>query len=250
MKSFYSHGKLLLTGEYVVLDGALSLAIPSKFGQSLTAKPSTFNGLIWKSYDHHKVLWYEGKFEITQETIKSVQEDLVSTRLLEIFNAVQQLKPEFLELISGLVVQTQLQFPNNWGLGSSSTLINNIATWMDIDPFQLLKKTFGGSGYDLACANAKGPITYQLISGDNETQSETQRVINEVAFEPLFKDHLYFVHLNQKQDSREGIAHYKKHRHNVASVVNDISEITKEIISCNDLRQFEKLINAHEDLIA
>ena len=35
MKSFYSQGKLLLTGEYVVLDGAIALAVPSIYGQSL-----------------------------------------------------------------------------------------------------------------------------------------------------------------------------------------------------------------------
>ena len=31
---FYSNGKLLITGEYVILDGALSLAVPSLLGQS------------------------------------------------------------------------------------------------------------------------------------------------------------------------------------------------------------------------
>ena len=34
-KTFYSNGKLLITGEYLVLDGARSLAIPTKFGQFL-----------------------------------------------------------------------------------------------------------------------------------------------------------------------------------------------------------------------
>jgi mevalonate kinase len=29
--NFYSNGKLLLTGEYLVLDGAKSLALPTKF---------------------------------------------------------------------------------------------------------------------------------------------------------------------------------------------------------------------------
>ena len=38
-KVFYSHGKLLLTGEYVVLDGAKALAIPTNKGQYLTVKP-------------------------------------------------------------------------------------------------------------------------------------------------------------------------------------------------------------------
>ena len=38
MDAFYSHGKLLLTGEYLVLDGALALAVPCKLGQSLTVR--------------------------------------------------------------------------------------------------------------------------------------------------------------------------------------------------------------------
>ncbi|MEM0993828.1 MAG: GHMP kinase, partial [Bacteroidota bacterium] len=33
--SYYAHGKLLLTGEYAVLDGAVALAVPSKLGQRL-----------------------------------------------------------------------------------------------------------------------------------------------------------------------------------------------------------------------
>ena len=33
--TYYSNGKLLITGEYVVLDGATALAIPTKYGQSL-----------------------------------------------------------------------------------------------------------------------------------------------------------------------------------------------------------------------
>ena len=37
-KTYYSNGKLLLTGEYVVLDGAEALAVPTRFGQNLTVK--------------------------------------------------------------------------------------------------------------------------------------------------------------------------------------------------------------------
>ena len=51
MKSFYSNGKLLLTGEYAVLDGAKSLAIPVKYGQSLTAVETKTKTISWKSLD-------------------------------------------------------------------------------------------------------------------------------------------------------------------------------------------------------
>ena len=30
MEKFYSHGKLLITGEYAVLDGAKAIALPTK----------------------------------------------------------------------------------------------------------------------------------------------------------------------------------------------------------------------------
>ena len=37
-QNFYSNGKLLLTAEYLVLDGAKALALPTKFGQDLEVK--------------------------------------------------------------------------------------------------------------------------------------------------------------------------------------------------------------------
>lgn len=39
MISFKSNGKLLLTGEYLVLDGAVALALPTKMGQIMTVEP-------------------------------------------------------------------------------------------------------------------------------------------------------------------------------------------------------------------
>jgi len=38
LETYRSNGKLLLTGEYVVLDGALSLALPTTLGQRLTVE--------------------------------------------------------------------------------------------------------------------------------------------------------------------------------------------------------------------
>jgi len=35
LNTCYSNGKLLLTGEYLVLEGATALAVPTKFGQDL-----------------------------------------------------------------------------------------------------------------------------------------------------------------------------------------------------------------------
>ena len=58
-KTYYSNGKLLLTGEYLVLDGALSLAVPTQFGQSLTVETIDERKLIWKSLDEKGNIWFE-----------------------------------------------------------------------------------------------------------------------------------------------------------------------------------------------
>ena len=43
-----------------------------------------------------------------------------------------------------------MNFDKNWGLGSSSTLINNISSWAKINPYDLLWSISKGSGYDIA----------------------------------------------------------------------------------------------------
>ena len=82
-------------------------------------------------------------------------------RLCQILQAVKQLNPKAFEG-NDIKFTTRLDFDPNWGLGSSSTLIANLAQWANVNPYELLKLTFGGSGYDLACATAEGPIYYQL----------------------------------------------------------------------------------------
>ena len=129
------------------------------------------------------------------------------------------------------------------GLGSSSTLINNVAQWAQVDAFKLQFNTFGGSAYDIACAQYDTPITYQL-QGQNPLTTKIPQ------FDPNFKDHLYFVHLNKKQNSRDGIAHYRKFKGNIAALSDQLTALTTEFIACSELEYFEKLLEEHEKLIA
>ena len=61
---FYSNGKLLITGEYAVLNGALSLAIPSKFGQYLDVSENSTKFINWKSKNRDDKVWFECKISI------------------------------------------------------------------------------------------------------------------------------------------------------------------------------------------
>ncbi|MFB0938634.1 MAG: GHMP kinase, partial [Urechidicola sp.] len=71
MQKFYSNGKLLLTGEYVVLDGATSLALPTTFGQDLVVQSIKEPLLIWESYDERGITWFQAEFRMSDLRIVS-----------------------------------------------------------------------------------------------------------------------------------------------------------------------------------
>jgi mevalonate kinase len=247
VKEFYSNGKLLLTGEYVVLDGALSLAIPTSYGQFLEVTSIDKPKITWKSLDFENHVWFESEFDIKNNKITASltprNDNDKEKRLLRILQEAKKLNPEFLNSHLGIEVTSKLDFPQNWGLGSSSTLINNIANWAKVDAYKLLVLTFGGSGYDIACAQYNFPITYKLLN-------ENKRSVEKVDFNPPFKESLYFVYLNKKQNSRDGITHYKASTLNKTEAIKEISDITLKLINCSKISEFEMLIYKHENIIA
>lgn len=236
MEKFYSNGKLLISGEYAVLDGALALALPTKFGQSLEVSVLNVPVLIWESFNVEKQLWFQA--EIQLEKLEKLSDDSKVITLQKILIAAQELNPNFLKDGKGAFVQTFLTFPNEWGLGTSSTLINNIASWAKVDGFELLKNSFGGSGYDIACAQNDTAIQYQII--------ETIPTVKEVVFNPKFIDDIYFVYLNQKQDSKEGIQLYRSTEGDKKSFCDKISVLTEKITNSDSFDEFVQLIKEHE----
>ena len=243
MGSFYSHGKLLITSEYLVLDSALALAVPTKLGQSLRITPLDSGTLVWKSELHDGSLWFETEISLPiQHPITS--DDAVIQKLYEILTAAQSLNPDFLQSAQGYEVVSTLEFPRDWGLGSSSTLIANIAQWATINPYELLEKTFGGSGYDIACATSKTPITY--------IRQTTTPIVEAIGFDPAFKGNLFFIHLNRKQNSRDSISHYRNLETSEREIhIKAFTALTKEIITSQDsLSRFEHLIMEHESQLS
>lgn len=245
-KTFYSNGKLLITGEYVVLDGADALALPTKFGQSLLIEFINEPKIYWESLDEKGDPWLKVNFSII-----SILSDLNNNnrvendekqRLISILKETQKLNSEFLNNESGFKITTQLDFPQNWGLGSSSTLINNIASWAKVDAFTLLKNTFGGSGYDIAAAQNNQPILYSI--------NNNKPLVKEINLKWNFTDHLFFVHLNKKQNSRDAIKKYRLTSDQDYNLKQKISSLTIQITTCTNLSDLERLIEEHEILIS
>ena len=148
---------------------------------------------------------------------------------------------------------TKLTFPQNWGLGSSSTLISLLAQYANVNPYELLEKTFGGSGYDIACETAKRASTYQLVHSPQSIVDSTKSIDRRpltVDFNPTFSNQLYFVHLNQKQNSRDGIKHYRNLTIDKSEIIEQISELTQKIIHANELDEFCYYLEVHENIIS
>ena len=240
----------MLTGEYLVLEGASALAVPTKFGQDLLVEKIKEPQLIWGSFTNTGDCWFEAVFELpklrlVQATFKSDSDgsaDFIAETLQDILFESRKLNPEFLKSEHGFQVKTNLTFPRDWGLGTSSTLINNIAQWAKVDAFQLLWNSFSGSGYDIANAKYNSPILYEV--------KNQKSVIKKVDFTPSFSDQLFFVHLNKKQDSKDGIARFKEKREKTNNEIQLVSEISRQLVKQQKLSEFEKLIHEHEKIIS
>lgn len=237
-KKFYSNGKLLITGEYLVLDGAKAFAIPTKMGQDLIVTETDEVGSVyWKSFDFDKSIWFEDTLTIDKILSATEEEESIAAVLQNILFEAHQLNPTVL-LNKGFSVETNLTFPRFWGLGTSSTLINNVADWFEIDAFALLKNSFGGSGYDIANAQNNTPITFRLLNA--------KPIVEKVVFNPDFKDKIYFLYLNQKQDSKAAIAMYYSKQYAIGEIVEKIDAITNEILTGTNQERFEYLLEQHE----
>ncbi|OIV42817.1 GYDIA family GHMP kinase [Flavobacterium johnsoniae] len=236
--SFYSNGKLLISGEYLVLDGADAFALPTKFGQDLIVEKGENNTIDWKSYDYDKHLWFEDSISFDDvKTNPAFEVETVKTTLITILHEAYILNPDFIQKSKGYKITTNLTFPRKWGLGTSSTLINNIAQWTKINAFTLLKNSFGGSGYDIACAQNNTPIIYKVEN--NSVQA--------VEFNPDFTQNIYFVYLNKKQNSKAAIHAYNRHKdQNLSKSVIDNNKITNEILNAKTLKQFAYAVEKHE----
>ncbi|RRQ50503.1 GHMP kinase [Maribacter algicola] len=242
IKEFYSNGKLLLTGEYAILDGAKGLAIPTKFGQYLSVKNSTTGQINWQSLTEKNTPWFTADLSLKDLQILATSDVKSAERLVSVLREAKALNPSFLDACDGVFVDTKLTFPKDWGLGSSSTLVNNMANWAKVNPFELLGATFGGSGYDIACAQNDTPIVYQKKEGNPQ--------VEKVPFDPLFKDRLFFIYLNKKQNSREAIKAYRQLNIDKKELIAQINGLTTQLIAAKDLGTFETVINTHEHLLS
>lgn len=246
-QTFKSNGKLLITGEYLVLDGAKAFAIPSKYGQEMKADVSSGESqILWQAEDVHGSIWLKSTFTFQENgwQVSETNNEKSSEWLCQLFNHILERKPN-LFVGKSIRFHSKLNFERDWGLGSSSTFLNNLAQWAQVDAFELLYETSQGSGYDLACAQSNSPIMFQRMT-ENHT-------ITKIDFNPPFAENLFFVHLGLKQSSAQAIEFYEQKRtkkRKIQAAIAQINEISETLPFVNSLDDFNQLISEHEKIMA
>ena len=164
INTFYSSGNLIITGEYFVLIGALALAVPLIYGQHMEVQSikNGHNTLQWNAYEQGKP-WFNAYFNCENINIISASDLNRAQRLQESLKAALKLKPGLFENNKSYRFTCDIDFNTDWGWGSSSTFILNLANWAGVDPFELNKLISPGSGYDIATSDSSYPIFYQLL---------------------------------------------------------------------------------------
>lgn len=239
---YHARGKLLLSGEYFVLDGATALAVPTVYGQHFRVDPlpgGADSDLRWTMQPVGRTLRFDA--EDWAEAPGESGADPVRHRLLQLFHAAEALAPGCTQWLRGRAVTTTLEFEPAWGLGSSSTLVAFLADYLDVNPYALLERTFGGSGYDLACADAAGPIFY--------TRQGTTPRVTELDWHPSWLATTCFVYRNVKQDSREALDRYG----NIdvdEETIWEAGQLSRMFLQASHLRAAARIATAHERLVA
>ena len=234
----------MLTGEYLVLDGARALALPTQLGQHLrVARTDEADVLHWRSRDHRGRLWLDEAFSRALLSGGPAGEGREPrARIVRLLAGILAEHRLLWPTGTGLRLTTTLEFDRGWGLGSSATLAYLLAAWAGADAYVVNEAEFGGSGYDVAAAAAEGPLLYRTRGA--------RRQVRPVAFAPAWLRGASLVHLGRKQDSRAAIAHYRaQSRAELRRYVAEVDALTEALLAARDAAAAADLLRRHEALI-
>ena len=242
MNPYYAHGKLLISSEYMVLHGSRALAVPLTLGQALKRhrahQPGKFS---WKAF-YREQLWFSAILDpVHLKVIETTDRDAAGN-LCALLRACIDLMPAFQEDLFKWDVETHLEFSPSCGFGSSSTLTALLSEWAEVNPLELHFMTSGGSGYDVACAIASGPILYWLRDDGPHYRH--------IRFHPPFSDQLYFAWLGSKQSTASHLRQVSPGFDPDYTAIHRFSTLTDQMVEASELNQFRALMEEHEEVLS
>lgn len=241
IETFFSHGNLIISGEYFVVQGAKALAVPLKYGQDLSVQKNSGTSILWEANVLGKS-WFKAEFSMDSLDLVFSNDPAKSAYLKNLLLHIKDRVPDLFEGDHGYHFTSNIQFDTQWGWGSSAALIVNISKWARLDPFWLHSRVSNGSGYDIAAALSSGPILFQ--KNDQEYELE------ETPFNPPFRDKLYFVWLGRKQHSEESITKLGPVLEGKLILKDEVSELSQEMAEEENFENFKEQIIRHEEILS
>jgi len=239
---FYSRGKLLISGEYLVLNGAIAIAVPLKKGQNLlVSKNENIPEFTWQSNEYAKP-WFSAKIQLPFFDIIETTDQKIAENLVNHLKRAIELNPEFEDKLQGAEITTDLEFDRNWGFGSSSSLVSNVAHWAGVDPFLLHQKVSIGSGYDVILSGLEGPAFFCL--------QKTGYKVEDANFNKEVTESLYFVYLGNKMDSAESVTAFRKSKKSYRLEIRTISDLSRHMIKAAQPEDFQYYMKEHEQIMS
>lgn len=237
-KTYRANGKLLLTGEYLVLHGAKAIALPLNVGQKMVVShdDSTQN-IRWQAI-YSDQIWFSCDLDPVNFSVLDATDSEKAATLVHILQAIRSLNPDF-SLAPGIQFKTTIEANPEWGLGSSSTLLSLLSQFAGVDSFLLNELVFQGSGFDIACATADGPIIYQR-----------GRPAEPVSLDYPFAEHLFLIYSGRKKKTAAEVSSFLNGKSVSEQLIEEASNMSREFLLCRDQDEFNLLIRMHEALIS
>jgi len=198
--------------------------------------------LHWITKDHNKEKWFECKLSLIDFSIEKTSDEEKATFIQTLIKSAAELNSDFLSQWKKYRVTAQLEFDPDWGWGSSSTLITNIAQWAELSPFELYFDTQSGSGYDIGAALSSGPILYQ--KNENELSFEGFDVDSD------FWNNIYVFYQGQKSSSAKAVSSWKIQKKWKSKDIEQISEMAKKIGNGCSVSEAMEVFREHENLLS
>lgn len=231
-------GKVMLSGEYFVLWGATAFALPSRYRQYLEVyhlpdSPSH----RWDTLIRDELI-FSCEIDKKNHECKNINGSASSAAYIShLIKAAHHFNATAFNQTCHFI--TRLTFQPEWGLGSSSSLIVNMARFIGADAFALHRMLSQGSGYDVACALYEKPLLFK-----NPVRPEIY--FSELNYD--FTNHLSFLALKIKQDSQAAVKDILSRRP-PEDVLNKASAISLAMARSKNLEEFDALLKEFMHLV-
>ena len=141
--------------------------------------------------------------------------------------------------ILGSSFRYEINFHRKYGFGTSATFISLLSQWSGVDPYILLEKSFGGSGFDVATATATSPVVYKI----------RERSTIPVKIPESIQPQLLFIYLGKKQHSAREVLSFEK-IHTTKKQVSQMNSIVNNVLRCEEIETMELLMEESEELLS